>query len=117
MMLSRRVPIALAMIAGLCACSDNNDYEYAGGRTALDMRVGAQETIKGKLRDPDSAEFSEVHISAKSGMHIVCGKVNSRNGFGGMGGAQYFISNGVNLAFLEEEVGGDGWAEVWNRYC
>jgi hypothetical protein len=101
----------------MASCGGGDDYLSEGGRTDLDMRVGAQQAIKGKLRDPDSAQFSNLRVSSKAGMDIVCGEVNSKNGFGGMGGKQQFISNGATLAFLQEEVEDGSWPEVWNKYC
>jgi len=77
-------------------------------------RVG-QDAIRAKLRDPESAEFSEVRFSEKGGTKVTCGFVNSRNGFGGMGGPQRFVAAGDVLSFLEEEV--QDFDEVWNRYC
>lgn len=109
--------LGLAMAVALAGCNQSDDIEYSGGRSELDITTGAQEAIKAKLRDPDSAKFSAVHVSSKSGMDIVCGKVNSRNGFGGMGGSQQFISNGVTLAFLEEDVEDGTWPQVWQKYC
>lgn len=99
------------------ACGNEDDIEYAGGRSALSIEADAQSAVSQKLRDPDSAEFSNLRVSTKGGADVVCGEVNSRNGFGGMGGKQQFISNGYNLSFLEEEVVDGGWPEVWNQFC
>lgn len=81
------------------------------------VEVGAKDLIKSKLRDPDSAVFDQVRVSRKSGHPIACGTVNSKNGFGGMTGAQRFISNGATLAFIEEEMADGAINEVWARFC
>lgn len=71
--------------------------------------------VKRALRDPDSAIFSEVRM-ASNGSKFVCGRVNSRNGFGGRTGPQRFIAAGTTAGpFLEES-----WPDfdaAWNKYC
>lgn len=70
-----------------------------------------------KLKDSKSAEFRDIFYSRKGGTHVTCGKVNSKNSFGGYGGFQRFVSAGsVELTFLEEEVAGD-FGPVWAKMC
>ena len=62
------------------------------------LRARTEDELKKKLRDPDSAVFSDVHfgklVADGKEAVVVCGRVNSRNGFGGMTGAQRFIGGG-----------------------
>lgn len=75
----------------------------------------AQDAVRQRLRDPDSAEFSEIHVSRRAGVVAVCGYVNSRNGFGGMGGRQRFISGGATG--LEEDFAEGEMDASWARLC
>lgn len=72
-----------------------------------------QNIVRKALRDPDSAAFSDTRIGVNK---IVCGRVNSRNGFGGMTGYQRFIAGGESFGpYLEEQV--QHFDIVWERYC
>ncbi|MEP0189762.1 MAG: hypothetical protein ABJP70_01200 [Erythrobacter sp.] len=105
------------VVLTLSACGDDDQIEYSGGRSDLSIKTDAQVSVRAKLRDPDSAVFSNLRVSTKGGADVVCGEVNSRNGLGGMSGKQQFVSNGYNLSFLEEEVIDGGWTDVWQRFC
>ena len=48
--------------------------------------------VKRQLRDPASAQFSDVET--KGG--VACGFVNSKNGLGGYGGRIPFVASGLN---------------------
>lgn len=109
--------IALALVLASSGCGDGDSGRNSDSTIEAMVEVGARDAVKAKLRDPDSAIFSDVFVSRRSGSPIACGKVNSRNGFGGMTGAQRFISNGANLAFLEEEMADGTIGEVWGRFC
>jgi hypothetical protein len=54
-----------------------------------------QDLVKSKLRDPGSATFSNISaqnriLSDGKTQTIICGLVNSKNGFGGYAGASAF---------------------------
>lgn len=52
----------------------------------------AKETVKNRLRDPESAEFRNLTtISTGQTERVVCGEVNARNGFGGFVGFTKFV--------------------------
>jgi hypothetical protein len=75
-----------------------------------------QRILLKKLKDPDSAKFSDEFVSYKIGGPVVCGKVNSKNSFGGFTGPKYYIGGGDTVGvFTEEEV--EGFAELWNKVC
>ena len=80
----------------------------------------ARAAVKATLRDPGSAQFSEV--AAKPG--AVCGWVNARNGFGGYGGRLLFVyvtasrrafvldpSSSAGADFAHDAV------EAYERFC
>lgn len=79
---------ALALGAVLlvgCAPAQQADYESA---------------VKLKLRDPQSAQFSDVTVNVES----ACGFVNSKNGFGGYAGRQPFVVVGDTATLIEPTV-------------
>jgi hypothetical protein len=99
-------------------------YNCSGSKTSTEpnegvVRMLVQQEIKGRLRDPSSAEFSGI-ITIRAGDKIVgaCGIVNSKNGFGGMSGPTRFIGGGTITA-----IEGDGtldtanFNEAWDRLC
>jgi len=77
----------------------------------------AQEAVKRRLRDPESAQFRDVRRCDKP--NAVHGEVNARNGYGGYAGfSAFFYANG-EVAFLSA---GDGLgpfasfdADQWER--
>jgi hypothetical protein len=68
-----------------------------GHQAAVEARV------KGHLKDPDSAKFSQLNIS-KDGS-VGCGFVNAKNSMGGYTGDQFFMLVGEELRTPKE---GDG---------
>jgi hypothetical protein len=109
----------LAMICcalSLAACGNGEAARRSIQRNT--QIFAAQDRVKAQLRDPGSAEFSDVTVPHE-GISTVCGKVNSRNGFGGMSGPQRFIAT-KNSIFLEErqELVIPGYfAGFWQQMC
>jgi hypothetical protein len=56
-----------------------------------EFKLDAQMAIKGQLRDPDSAEFSDFQLGEWNGQKAVCGSVNAKNGHGGYSGFHSFV--------------------------
>jgi hypothetical protein len=83
----------------------------------LTYRLAAEALVRQHLRDPSSAEFSDEVVFPGSATRsaIVCGRVNARNGFGGMSGPQRFIAGGTVV--LEDEVGRETMSGLWARSC
>jgi hypothetical protein len=106
--------MASAMAALLCACGGSSPEEYPEAREIAWNNKG-EDAVRSKLKDPQSAEFTEVRFSDKGGKPMTCGYVNSKNGFGGYTGRQRFVAAGDQLAFLEEE--GSDFQQIWSRYC
>lgn len=67
----KRAIIVLALLAG---CSGQEAFDY-------------ETPVKRELRDPASAQFSDVTTNVES----ACGFVNSKNGFGGFAGKAAFV--------------------------
>ena len=102
---------------GLRSCFGGKEKEMTGspGITPGEMIVLAEDAVRKKLREPDSAQFRAVstHIAPSKKGLMVCGEVNAKNGFGGYTGYMRFVAAG-NLAFVESETDMD---TVWAQVC
>lgn len=81
------------------------------------VRVKAEDRVRQTLRDPGSAEFSQVqvYVPDDGGPMVTCGYVNSRNGFGGMSAPKPFIAGATVI--LEEQVGAQTIRSLWAEFC
>ena len=50
----------------------------------------AEASVKARLSDPQSAQFTKVFVVGEKGSRTVCGMVNSKNRMGGYAGARPF---------------------------
>lgn len=102
----RYEPITSGYIATLVATPPTSTY-----------RAAAQELVRQQLRDPSSAEFSDINVKLATPGHVtvVCGYVNARNGFGGMTGRQRFVAG--NIVTIESAVGAETMNQLWNGVC
>ena len=77
-----------------------------------------QESVREKLRDPESARFKDAFFHrGAAGAPMSCGWVNSKNGFGGYVGWMRYMSGGSSqLTFIESEME-DGFQETWAQFC
>ena len=75
----------------------------------------SQDGVRNKLKDGKSAQFRDSFFVVWKGTPVVCGYVNAKNSFGGMGGYQRFIASGENRAYLEEQV--TDFENVWQEMC
>jgi hypothetical protein len=110
--------IALAFVIAGCGPSGQRQKDDSGAElTKGEVREIAAQLVKPKLRDPDSAVFSSLiyHPGTPNRSTIICGYVNSRNGFGGMTGPQRFITG--NTVMIEEEIGSANMDVAWKRLC
>ena len=103
-----RIAATLAMLL-LAACSGGEP----GEPSEIMKMVVAKDAVKARLRDPDSAEFENLRMGSYQGHELVCGKVNSKNGFGGMVGFQRFVTNGGEATVLEESMSEVEFAKTW----
>jgi hypothetical protein len=103
--------VAIALLA--CVCSCNADTGKTMGE--------AKDDVRAQLRDPGSAEFTDVvrYAPHDDKGAVVCGMVNAKNGFGGMTGPRRFVSGAKTLI----EQGGDDpianevFDGVWQSLC
>lgn len=82
--------------------------------------VKSRDAIKSRLRDPSSADFRNVRFYSGGPVPVVCGEVDSKNGFGGYTGFQRFIASGddPNIAFVASDVAvGDSINAAWDQLC
>lgn len=78
------------------------------------MIIRAQREVRALLKDPDSAKFGAIHVRRSPAL-VACGTVNSRNSFGGMTGAQRFVSGTVTA--LEEQMKPGEMDQLWQKVC
>lgn len=108
------VVLALVALLGWCTFrGDGPKGEFATKVTEQGKFDVAHTAVKARLRDGESAEFRNDQIGKAAGSEIVCGEVNSRNGFGGMTGFQRYVSNGGVATVLEEQMSPADFAQVW----
>lgn len=82
--------------------------------------VKSRDAIRSRLRDPGSADFRNERFYSGGAAPVVCGEVNSKNGFGGYSGFQRYIAAGdvPDLAFLASDfASGDSIDNVWAKLC
>jgi hypothetical protein len=82
--------------------------------------IQSKDTIRGRLRDPGSAEFRNLRFYSGGDVPVTCGEVNAKNAFGGYTGFERFIAAGPNtdLAFTASDfAAGDSIDNVWDRLC
>lgn len=102
---SHGIVAAFIGVASLTACKPSEPTYGTPEYTIAE----AQKDVAAKMKDPSSAQFSDVRISETG---AVCGKVNGKNSFGAYSGATSFlyipisspqanISQGETGAFLE----------------
>lgn len=94
-------------------------YDKATDAAHIMMMSNAMDAIRQRLRDPQSAEFRNVHLATGStGVTVTCGEVNAKNGFGGYSGFVGFISNGGALSSLASDFkNGKEFLKSWKQLC
>lgn len=75
-----------------------------------------QDLIKGRLKDPSSAEFRNAFVSSAIGAPVVCGEVNAKNSFGGYTGFQRFVSGG-SIQVVETDMAVGEMDKTWSQVC
>lgn len=67
---------------------------------AAELEARAKTTIVADLRDPSSAEFSDIQV----GKHCVTGRINAKNSFGGyVGYRNFYYDDSRNVGQIEPE--------------
>jgi hypothetical protein len=85
--------LVMVVLIGLSGCVSISGSEPVRLSATDIFRV--EEVVKTKLRDPGSAQFSKVSAQKRVFSDgrtdtVICGLVNSKNGFGGYAGATAF---------------------------
>lgn len=99
--------------------TDQGDSDQ-GGLTDGAILVAAEAAIKDELKDPASAQFSDVEVHRPAGKTpLACGYVNAKNGFGGYMGAEAFISNGMPgiTTMLSSQMRPREFRKAWAQIC
>lgn len=78
------------------------------------MLHDAEDAVENQLRDSSSATFRNVNVYKVSGKDIVCGEVNSKNGFGAMAGYSRFFYVGGRIAVIEQPEIGPNMGGLWS---
>jgi hypothetical protein len=101
-----KATLIVALCLGLAGC--NHD----GTTTAEDQ-------VRQQLRDPSSAEFTNIekHIVPDKETLVVCGYVNSRNGFGGMSGPRRFVAGATAVVDDGTDISSQVVDGVWSNLC
>jgi hypothetical protein len=60
----------------------------------------AKAAVRKQLREPGSAQFSDIKIKSSGDKKGVCGMVNAKNGTGGMTGTNFFVFDGEYASIL-----------------
>ncbi|CAI8706763.1 DUF930 domain-containing protein [Pseudomonas sp. IT-196MI5] len=64
------------------------------------LKEKARELVRARLKDPDAAKFQKLEPhKLDNGATIICGEVNSKNGYGGYTGFEKFFSTGSSVRF------------------
>ncbi len=94
-------------------------YDRAGDFRHIRMMDAAMEAMRGRLKDPKSADFRNVYLhSSNKGSLVACGEVNARNAFGGYTGYESFIASPVGeLAVLAADMKKGEFARSWKQLC
>ena len=71
----------------------------------------AEMLVKARLKDPFSAEFSDVRVLGTGAQERVCGLVNAKNSFGAYSGSERFLVM-MGSAYLGDQKPGKA---VWSR--
>lgn len=103
------IPVVLAN------CNQSSSTGTVGLSPTQNMSyiLGEQEKIKGRLKDPASAEFRNVFVSSS---YAVCGEVNAKNSFGGYSGYVRFIS-GSDMQVIESDMAAGEMDKTWPQIC
>lgn len=97
----RKSSLSIVMIALVCGCVSNgnginDDVNYLKEiPMTADFEKAVHSAVASQLRDPYSAMFgpSRAMARVRNGAKeiVICGSVNSKNGFGGYAGMQPYI--------------------------
>lgn len=74
-----------------------------------EMSKAIQDSVRSKLKDPESARFGKIAAGEVEGQTIVCGWVNAKNSYGGYIGMQPFFGYfQINSTKFDAEIIANG---------
>ena len=120
-----KLPLLLCLLVAGCQTASSNPPQapmpfVASPLSDAELFAKAKKTLLGKLKDPDSAKFDgsmrRVVADRPDGNkgEYVCGRVNSKNGFGGYTGTKpfaYLVETGA-IMMLGESNGAGGYVDA-----
>ncbi len=115
------VLLVMGLVIFLIRCQANNSginkiFPASEETKELAYIAIQQGFIKAKLKDPDSARFSNTFVSKISGVPVVCGLVSARNGFGGYSEPQLFVSSG-SIHVLAGDISSSEMYDLVSKVC
>ena len=102
------------------AAASGDGSAYADTSKQFAWIEASKDAIRQRLRDPESAEFRNVHFYSGGPAAVACGEVNSKNGFGGYTGYERFIAAGNvgGLVFLASDLSSPSEMDkAWMETC
>jgi len=104
---SRNIIIAASLISMISTLA------FADDRSEFIIKK-AKDAVRYHLKDPSSARFRNVRLTA----YAVCGEVNSKNSFGAMTGFIPFMSGGgTENTFFPSNFAKGEFEKTWNQAC
>lgn len=61
------------------------------------------ESVKRQLKDPESARFQNIRLSAYNGGLVLCGELNAKNSYGGYVGFRRFVAGTISATMQETD--------------
>jgi hypothetical protein len=103
------IPVVFAGAITLWSVNPGSESDARPWHHNSQMISKAEDVVKGRLKDPESADFRNVSV-AQDGL-TVCGEVNAKNSFGGYVGYRPFLTVGDYV-----DIAKDGRLETAQRY-
>lgn len=95
---------------------ESSSIQGREGLSDTTLIVMAEDAVRERLTDPDSAKFTDVFVSRRSGTAVVCGTVNAKNRMGGYAGKESFVTNGLaKYTFMASEI--SDFPVAWKQFC
>lgn len=107
--------VLVVFLVTIKGCITDDDDKPSTSNRYFEVKSLVEQSVKGVLKDPDSAEFRGFFPGESNGNAIGCGEVNSKNTFGGYTGFKRYVSAGGDAVGLEGET--PGFEEAWNTFC
>ena len=114
--MSRIILILTLLICASPFVQARTPYNQSTDHKEIGWMDLGMDQIRDRLKDPESADFTDVFFSRSGGIAAACGYVNAKNSFGGYIGKQRFFTAGDSVpAILESDM--PDFATIWNKFC